>query len=180
MNWQDVGDWLKKNAAPGAALVGSLLTGNVPGAVAAGVALVSSATGQGDPARVLESLQGDPGTVVRLRELALQSEASIRDHIQAMAEMEAKERQHEHEQTQLTVRSGDNAQDIYVRQTRPRMARQSWYATAGYLIGAEIAKAAGYGGGAVIEIAMVLSTPAWAYIGLRTWDKKWGKSDAAR
>ena len=37
MNWAEVGKWLKENAGIGATLVGSLLTGNVPGAVAAGV-----------------------------------------------------------------------------------------------------------------------------------------------
>ena len=42
MNWKDVGAWVKKNAGPGAALVGSLVTGNVPGAVAAGVSIISS------------------------------------------------------------------------------------------------------------------------------------------
>ena len=30
MNWTDVGSWIKDNAGTGAALVGSLLTGNVP------------------------------------------------------------------------------------------------------------------------------------------------------
>lgn len=30
MEWRDVGDWLKSNAGTGAALVGSLLTGNIP------------------------------------------------------------------------------------------------------------------------------------------------------
>lgn len=45
MKWQDVGDWIKRNAGPGAALVGSLVTGNIPGAVAAGVSIVSGATG---------------------------------------------------------------------------------------------------------------------------------------
>lgn len=32
---KDVGEWIKGNAGAGAALAGSLLTGNVPGAVAA-------------------------------------------------------------------------------------------------------------------------------------------------
>lgn len=76
MNWTDVGSWLKNNAGTGAALVGSLLTGNVPGAVAAGVALVGSATGTNDPAKALAALQGDPATVLKLRELAVQEEAS--------------------------------------------------------------------------------------------------------
>lgn len=87
MDWSNVGEWLKSNAGTGASLVGSLLTGNVPGAVAAGVALVSSATGSTDPAKALEALQTDPATMVRLRELAIQDEESIREHIRGMAEM---------------------------------------------------------------------------------------------
>ena len=39
MNGAEVGKWPKESAGTGATLVGSLLTGNVPGAVAAGVAL---------------------------------------------------------------------------------------------------------------------------------------------
>jgi len=67
MNWKDVGGWLKDNAGSGTALVGSLLTGNVPGAVAAGVALVSSATGSTNPNDALAALQGDPTTMIRLK-----------------------------------------------------------------------------------------------------------------
>ena len=37
MNWSDVGDWIIGNAGNGFSLVGSLLTGNVAGAIAAGV-----------------------------------------------------------------------------------------------------------------------------------------------
>lgn len=171
-NWSKVGDWLKGNAGTGAALVGSLLTGNIPGAVAAGVALVSSATGQADPDAALASLQTDPTTVLKLRELAQQNEASIREHIRAMTEMELLDKQHEHEQTQSTVRSGDNAHDEYVRHTRPMMARQSWYATAAYVIGFEAAKAAELASvGASMELAMLLLGPAAVYLGMRTVDK---------
>ena len=171
MNWSEVGDWLKNNAGSGAALVGSLLTGNIPGAVAAGVALVSSATGQGDPKKALEALQTDPATVLKLRELAIQEESSIRAHVQTMEEMRLKDLQAEHEQQQLTIRGGDSATDEYVRRTRPLMARQSWYATMGYVMGFEVAKAAGYGTGANWDLAMILIAPAAAYLGFRTWDK---------
>jgi hypothetical protein len=107
MSWTDVGDWLKKNAGTGAALVGSLITGNVPGAVAAGVALVSSATGTTDPAQALLSLQNDPATVVRLRELAVQEESSIREHIREMTAIELADKQAEHNETQRTIRAAD-------------------------------------------------------------------------
>lgn len=173
MKWSDVGEWLKGNAGTGAALVGSLLTGNVPGAVAAGVALVSSATGTSNPADALAQLRQDPATVIKLRELALQDEASIREHIRAMTEIELKDKQAEHEQTQLTIRSGDNSADEYVRHTRPLMARQSWYATMAYVIGFEALKAGGlFSMGAEVELAMLLVAPAGAYIGFRTMDKR--------
>lgn len=162
MNWSDVGEWLKGNAGTGAALVGSLLTGNIPGAVAAGVAMVSSATGQATPEAALQSLQGDPATVIRLRELALQDEASIREHIRLMTEAQLKDAQAEHEQTQLTIRSGDNAEDKVVRRTRPL---QSWASLVGafaYIAWRE------YGSKEIsIEVVMLLLTLPWAYAGLR-------------
>jgi hypothetical protein len=81
MKWNDIGNWLKENAGTGAALVGSLLTGNVAGAVASGVALVSSATGESNPDKVLEALQTDPASLVKLKELAYKNEDSIRKHV---------------------------------------------------------------------------------------------------
>lgn len=175
--WSKVGEWLKSNAGAGAALVGSLLTGNVPGAVAAGVSLVTGATGEAEPEKVLASLQTDPGTMLRLRELAVQNDASIREHIRLMAEIEAKDEQDAHQEQQKTIRSGDAAEDEYVRHTRPKMARQSWYATALYVIAFEGLKAAGiFSVGAVMELAMVLGAPAAAYLGFRSLDKRRGKS----
>lgn len=173
MSWQDVGGWLKNNAGSGAALIGSMLTGNIPGAIAAGVSLVSGATGEADPDKVLTALQTDPTTVLRLRELALQDAASIREHIRAIEELRLKDAQAEHEQTQLTIRGGDGAGDEYVRHTRPLMARQSWYATMAYVIVFEGLKALHvFSGGAVLELAMLLVAPAGAYIGFRTLDKR--------
>lgn len=67
MEWRDVGDWLKNNAGPGAALVGSLLTGNIPGAIAAGVSLVGGATGEANPDK---SLAAPPVAQDQLRRAA--------------------------------------------------------------------------------------------------------------
>ena len=74
MEWSDVGKWLKSNAGTGAALVGSLLTGNLHGAIAAGVSMVSSATGEADPDKAMVALRTDPAALLRLRELAFQCE----------------------------------------------------------------------------------------------------------
>jgi len=172
MKWSDVGDWIKGNAGSGAALVGSLLTGNIPGAVAAGVALVGSATGQNDPTKALEALQTNPETVLKLKELAFKEEDSIRQHIRAMEEMRLKDEQAAHAEQQHTIRSGDQAEDEYVRHTRPMMARQSWYATMVYVVGFEGLKAADvFKMGASWDLAMILIAPAAAYLGFRSLDK---------
>lgn len=158
MDWKDVGDWLKTNAGTGAALVGSLLTGNVPGAVAAGVALVSGATGEALPDKALQQLQADPATVLRLRELASQDEANIREHIRAMTQLQLEDVQAEHEQTQLTIRSGDNAEDKLVRRTRPLQSWASLLAGFGYVFSRSDPS---------MELTIILFTLPWAYAGLR-------------
>ena len=171
MDWQTVGEWLKENAGTGAALVGSLLVGNVPGAVAAGVAMVSGATGQATPQKALEALQTDPQTVVRLRELAVQDEANIREHIRAMTEAELKDRQAEHHETQETIRSGDNSQDPFVRWTRPGLAWLSLIAALAYVFVADSPDA---------TILGLLLTMPWAYAGLRQVGKGISAFTAAR
>ena len=158
MEWKDVGDWLKGNAGTGAALVGSLLTGNIPGAVAAGVSLVTSATGQATPDAALAQLQGDPASVVKLRELAYANEASIREHVRAMTELELLDAQREQEQTQLTIRAGDSAADRFVRWTRPG---QSWLSL-GAAIVYVFAKDAPSG-----DVLLLLLALPWTYAGLR-------------
>lgn len=172
MDWSKVGDWLKENAGTGAALVGSLLTGNLPGAVASGIALVGNATGTNDPAKALETLQTNPETLLKLRELAFKEEDSIRQHIKAIEEMRLKDEQAAHAEQQNTIRNGDDAEDEYVRHTRPLMARQSWYATMAYIIGFEAMKAFDvFKTGAVVELAMIIIAPAAAYLGFRSLDK---------
>jgi len=123
MSWSDVGGWLKSNAGTGAVLVGSLLTGNVPAAVAAGAALVSSATGTNDPTEALQRLQTDPASRVRLAELQVQEQASIRSHLEKMTALQLEDKQSEHQETQETIRGGDSSQSVLVRTTRPL---QSW------------------------------------------------------
>ncbi len=171
MSWERVGDWLKQNAGAGAALVGGLLTGNVPAAVAAGVALVSSATGESDPTKVLTQLQTDPATVLKLRELALQDEASIREHIRAMTQMQLESEAKFHQQTQETIRSGDTAEDPFVRRTRPAQSWVSLFAALAYALGTETPN---------IEIAIMLFALPWAYAGLRQVGKGLDAVVAAR
>ena len=158
MDWKDVGEWLKGNAGTGAALVGSLLTGNIPGAVAAGVSLVTGATGEATPEKAMASLQSDPATVLKLREMALQDEASIREHIRAMTEADLKDKQAEHEQTQETIRAGDKSEDPFVRRTRPAQSWVSLFAAIVYVFAKNDPD---------MTILMLLLTLPWAYAGLR-------------
>jgi hypothetical protein len=158
MEWKDVGQWLKENAGSGAALVGSLLTGNIPGAVAAGVSMIGSATGVATPDAALAALQGNPETLVKLKEIALANDISIREHIRAMTEAELKDRQAEHEQTQLTIRSGDNADDAFVRFTRPGQSWVSLIAALAYVFTNDNPDE---------WILTLLLTLPWAYAGLR-------------
>jgi len=157
MSWSKVGEWLKGNAGTGASLVGSLVTGNVPAAIAAGVSLISSATGSNDPTKALEALQQDPATMVKLKELYYQNEVSVRAHIESMHLAELQDVQAEQHETQETVRSGDKAEDRLVRWTRPL---QSWCS----LIFAFIY--IGDGGRDTTIIGLLLALP-WAYAGLR-------------
>lgn len=85
-------------------------------------------------------------------------------------ELQLSDNQAEQATTQQTIRDGDGATDTYVRNTRPLMARQSWYATALYVLAFEGLRVAGYGDGADISVIAMLSSPAWAYMGLRTLD----------
>lgn len=118
MNWDSVGGWLKENGGKSAALVGSLLTGNAPGAIAAGVSLVASATGTDDPGKALETLQMDPASHVELQRIAMEEEKSIRNHLAEMKRIELEDKQKAHEQTQQTIRNGDS-QESKIRWVRP-------------------------------------------------------------
>jgi hypothetical protein len=173
MKWSEIGEWLKANAGSSTALVASLLTGNVPAAVAAGVAMVSSATGQTKPEDVFAVLSSDPATRIRLAEIEKEEAANIRTHLEVMAKQQLDNEALAHEQQQNTIRNGDNATDEYVRRTRPMMARQSWVAAAVYVIAFEGLHGLGLiGNGASWELAMLLLAPASAYLGFRSFDKR--------
>ena len=172
MSWSDVGSWLKDNAGSGVALVGSLLTGNVPGAVAAGVALVSSATGTTDPSAALQALQSDPATRVRLAELQQREQDAIRAHLRDMYALEVQDAAAEHHETQGTIRSGDVAEDRLVRWTRPLQSWASLFAALTYAFTSVDPNE--------IVLGSLLALP-FAYAGLRGFDK-WSevRADARR
>lgn len=158
MDWGSVGSWIKDNAGTGAALVGSLLTGNAPGAVAAGVSLVSGATGTDDPEKAMQQLQGNPDTVVKLKQLAHENEKSIRQHIEEMERLKLEDAQHRHQTTQETIRNSDNSQYAFVRNTRPGQSWVSLFAAIAYVFVTEEPD--------VMILGALLTLP-FAYAGLR-------------
>jgi hypothetical protein len=161
MNWSGVGEWIKGNSGTGAALVGSLLTGNVPGAVAAGVSLVSGATGTTDPAEALASLQTNPETMIRLKELVVENDQNIRKHIEEMTRLDLEDQQKAHHETQETIRAGDKSEHWLNRATRPG---QSWCSLIAAL-------AYSFGNSPDILILSALLTLPFTYAGLRQTSK---------
>lgn len=82
-----------------------------------------------------------------------------------------RDRQHQHEQTQLTIRGGDQATDELVRQTRPRLAVRSFWVTALYCLASEAARQAGVpDAGVNLYVAGLFCSPCMGYFGLRTLD----------
>ncbi len=158
MQWKEVGDWVKGNAGKGAALVGSLLTGNIPGAIAAGVSMVSSATGTDDPEKALQQLQNDPQSLIKLKELYYQNEESVRQHLAEMTRLDLEDKQAEHHETQETIRGGDKATDSFVRRTRPGQSWVSLFAALVYVFISDNPD--------VMILGALLTLP-WAYAGLR-------------
>lgn len=166
MSWDKVGQFLKQNAGKGVGLVGSLVSGNLPAAVAMGVSMVAEATGSDDPTVALASLQSDPGTIVRLKEIALARQAEINRHIEQTQRQVLEDRQHEHSETQLTIRHGDSSEDPYVRRARPQMAKGSLVASFSYVLICLILDSP------VQEWVLVtLIGPCVTWMGMRTWDK---------
>jgi len=162
-NWNKVGDWIKDNAGAGASLVGSLLTGNLPGAVAAGVSLVSGATGSDNPEIAMAQLQSNPESLVKLKELYYKNEDSIRLHIESIKRLELEDNQAEHAETQKTIRSGDNAEDVVVKRTRPL---QSWLSLAAAIVYVFASMYTGTGDIDFTVLGLLLTLP-WTYAGLR-------------
>jgi hypothetical protein len=132
--WKEVGEWLKSNAMGGANLVGSLLTGNIPNAIASGVSLISGATGYAEPDKALNTLQKDPQALLRLKELAYQNESSIRSHILEIKKIELLDEQASHKETQETIRAGDKAEDRLIRWTRPGLCWAGIFLSAVYIM----------------------------------------------
>lgn len=176
MEWKDVGDWLSRNGKGLIGLAGAVATGNLAAGVASVASMVAEATGESDPAKALNALKANPETMVKLEEIAAAKEADIRLHHRETIRLYLEDQQKSHKEQQDTIRNGDSSADEYVRHTRPLMARQSWYATAGYVCVGYLLKAFGVTQqGPELEIALLLLAPAGAYMGFRTADRIFGK-----
>jgi len=170
-SWSKVGDWLKDNAGTGASLIGSLLTGNVLGAVSAGVSLVSGATGTDNPALALQELTSNPDAMIKLKELYYKNEDSIRKHIETIHLANLEDEQKEHETTAKVIVEGQKvAEGWFEKASRPAMAWLSLIATIAFCF-VSISK-----GIAIDFVAVgILSSPCFAWMGLRTIDKRANK-----
>jgi len=166
--WSKVGDWIKDNAGNGASLVGSLLTGNVPGAIAAGVSMISGATGTNNPEMALNELKNNPDALVKLKELYYKNEDSIRVHIESIERLKLEDLQHEHKTTSNVIIEGQkNADGWFEKNSRPAMA---WISLifSGLYVKECLSQS--------VEINFlaltVLSGGYFAWMGLRTLDKR--------
>ena len=132
MNWSDVGSFLKHNQKGVAGLVGSLLTGNVVGAVSAGASMVAQATGTTDPDQALAELKKNHDAMLRLEEIAAAREAEVNRHLESVMALELQDKQRSHSETQQTIRNGDNAEGA-VKYVRPLHATASLFAGIAYV-----------------------------------------------
>jgi len=132
VNWSDVGGFLKENKTGVASLVGSLLTGNVVGAVSAGASMVAQATGTTDPDQALAELKKNHDAMLRLEEIAAAREAEVNRHLESVMALELQDKQRSHSETQQTIRNGDNAEGA-VKYVRPLHATASLFAGIAYV-----------------------------------------------
>lgn len=136
--------------------------GGVAGKV---VDIAKAVTGQSEPDQISAALKANPA-------MALQFKTAVMANETELSRMAYADKQAEHAEQQETIRGGDNANDEYVRTTRPRIVRQSWYAFVFYVFITEILNRLDASvDGANWEIAITLLTPTLAYFGFRTGDK---------
>lgn len=108
-----------------------------------------------------------PESLVELERIKAEMEKEVTRRM----ELELGDKQAEHRETQATIRAGDVAQDEYVRQTRPKQARQSFWAGTLYIFLMTLAKVMGYSDtGPDVTMALTLYALSYSYHGLRTLD----------
>lgn len=162
--------------------IGSVLgLGDTAEKVASAVETVDKIAGSADDKKAAltdQLAKLDPAQLVELQQIQvkLDQEQTRRQQLQLA------DRQANQEQTQQTIRNGDNADDAEIRHTRPRLARKSFWAMVLYIVAMSGLKAFGYGDGPDITMAGTIGSFAMAYMGLRTLDgfAKYPKSDGGK
>ena len=170
------GAWDRVRGAVGALAptIGTMLGG--PAGTAIGGVVAAALGVQNHPTAIEKALQSDPQAAVKLAELESNLEMV---RIQAERDMAVEE--------QRTHQAALNQSDLYTKQTRPKIARQSWGASLTYAV----LTVFGQMGGSVynanidettkaLELAMIsfdplvfgtLAGPAVWYQGMRSIDK---------
>lgn len=119
--------------------------------------------------QVLDTLPAED--LIEIKKIALEAE-KIRADLKK-AELDADTKQQS--EAQQTIRAEYQHGNDYVKETRPRIARTSGYATVVYILVAEAARLVteAWGGaldGASVEVAMMLFAPCGTYMTMRSVD----------
>ena len=170
----DIWKTLGQQVAKFAPLLGGAIGG--PGGAAIGQ-LVASAFGApaDDPQAIAAAVQQDPQAAVKLRELELRHRERLEELALERYRAGLDAESERHAQSQQTIRAEAQYGTDYVKETRPRIARMSFYAGAAYALGMEAAKLAGLGAGADTALLGVLFGPVGFYMTMRTLDAFSGK-----
>ena len=174
MNWSDVKDIVGK-AAP---LVGSLLGGPAGGAVGS---MVAHALGTDDsPDAVVNALKANPDALVKVKQIEA-------DHAEKLQELQVTAENNRltaetqrYKASQKTIQTQAQYGTDYVKNTRPKIARLSFYAGAAYALGMTIAHVAITGApGPDAALLGTLFGPCGFYMTMRSVDafSKTGKTE---
>lgn len=150
--------------------IGSLFGGKA-GEVAEKVAGVADAIQGKTPTAQRQAMQEvvdslPPEAMVELKKIANEAQ-------RIEADREARQLEHAetmHHDTQETARVEAASTDQYVRRSRPKMARWSFYAGVAYAMVMSIAHLFEYGAGPVMSILSLILSPGLTYMGARTVD----------
>lgn len=177
--WSELGDTVAK-AAP---LLGGAIGG--PGGAALGK-MVASVFGvdADDPEAIQTAINNDPEATIKLREIETRHRQKLEELALERHRADLEAETERHQASQKTIQTEAKHGTEYVKETRPKIARLSGYATVGYILAAEAAKLLGTFAeakvpGASEAIALVLFSPCGTYMSMRTIDgfSKKGRSD---
>lgn len=169
--WEDLGATVAK-AAP---LLGGALFG--PGGAAIGQMVAAEFGVDGnDPEAVKKAIEKDPEAALKLRQIETRHKERLEEIAFKRHEADLTAETERHKASQKTIQTEAEHGTAYVKETRPKIARLSGYATIGYCLVAETAKliTAAWGGadigGADVAVAAVLFSPCGTYMTMRTFD----------